>query len=76
MKSMLKIKDMDYPAASEIENYKDVDIRTTSSSIKLHQQKDFLVRQIVVLVLLKSFYMREQAYVGLLQSRAIGYVFV
>ena len=66
MKSMLKIKDMDHPAASEIENYKDVDIRTTSSSIKLHQQKDFLVRQIVVLALLKSFYMREQAYVGLL----------
>ena len=63
---MLKIKDMDHPAASEIENYKDVDIRTTSSSIKLHQQKDFLVRQIVVLALLKSFYMREQAYVGLL----------
>ena len=63
---MLKIKDMDHPAASEIENYKDVDIRTTSSSIKLHQQKDFLVRQIVALALLKSFYMREQAYVGLL----------
>lgn len=55
---MLKIKDKDYPAISEIENYEDIDIRTTFSLIRLHQLKDFVFRLLVALALLKLFYMR------------------